>query len=98
MKKIILIALSFVSVYCMAHHYGPYRPAPHHHVHHYSAWGRGGSHFWPGFVGGVVAGAVIGSAVAPSTPVVVQQPVVVQPVSQPTVVQPTVVQPAVVVR
>ena len=63
--------------------HGGYRPAPimHHggyHHHYYSTWGRGGSHFWPGFVGGVVGG-VLTSSIAPS-PVVVTSPVVTAPV------------------
>ena len=61
----------------MMHH----RPAP---IHHHSGWGRGGSHFWPGFVGGVVGG-VLTSSIAPApvvvtTPTVVTSPVVTAPV------------------
>ena len=86
-------------------HGGWHRPPPIHHGwhggyrHHGGYWGRGGCHFWPGFVGGVVGG-VVGTAltrpyysetvvVQPATtvvttPTVVQQPVIVQ---QPVVVQ-----------
>ena len=70
----------------MMHH----RPAPppmHHHHHHHSSWGRGGSHFWPGFVGGVVGGVLTDAIVGPrviTTPVVstavVTTPVVTTPV------------------
>lgn len=79
-----------------------------HHHYHGGYWGRGGCHFWPGFVGGVVGG-VISSAVydnyySPrtvvvnqSTPVVVPQSVVTQPVvvQQPIVQQQVVQQPIV---
>ena len=44
-------------------------PMPHHpHHHHSSAWGRGGSNFWPGFVGGVVIGSTIFSPPVVVTP------------------------------
>ena len=66
----------------MMHH----RPAPMHH-HHHSSWGRGGRHFWPGFVGGVVGGVLTDAIVGPrviATPVVstavVTTPVVTTPV------------------
>lgn len=59
-------------------------------------WGRGGRNFWPGFVGGLVAGAVTRTVVQP-TPVVVAQPAVVTTpvvITQPAVVaQPVVAQP-----
>lgn len=67
-------------------HGGPRGPVMHarvpmHHHHHHSAWGRGGSHFWPGFVGGVVGGVVARSIVTPTvvttTPVVYTTPTVV---------------------
>jgi len=68
---------------------------PSHHHHHYSAWGRGGRNFWPGFVGGVVGGIVSDAIVRPApvvvspAPVVVSQPVVVtQPVVAPVVATP----------
>jgi len=51
-----------------------------HHHHHHSAWGRGGRHFWPGFVGGVVGGVVGGAlydTVVTPAPVVVTTPTVV---------------------
>lgn len=96
------------------HHGGFHHPPVHHgwhggphHHYHGGWWGRGGCHFWPGFVGGVVGGAVCSAIARPyytdtvvvqSTPTVVTQPVVVQQqpvvVQQPTVVtQPVVVQP-----
>lgn len=74
--------------------YGPrpvYHWGPGYH-HHYSTWGRGGSHFWPGFVGGVVGGFV-GSAITPA-PVVVSQPIVTTPVvTTPVVTTPVVTTP-----
>ena len=70
------------------HCWGP-RPVYHHH-HHGGYWGRGGCHFWPGFVGGVIGGAVASTIIDTSPTVVVQQPAVV---TQPVVVQ----QPAPVV-
>lgn len=53
-------------------------PPPAHHHHNHSAWGRGGSNFWPGFVGGFVGG-VVGGAVVEATagPNVVRETVVV---------------------
>ena len=62
-------------------HHGP-RPVMHHGFHHgphhyHSGWGRGGRHFWPGFVGGVVGGLVYNS-IRPvtyvTTPTVVTAP------------------------
>ena len=61
---------------------GGFRPAPirhHHHHHHGSVWGRGGSNFWPGFVGGVIGGVLADAGVSPA-PVVVTTPVVTTPV------------------
>ena len=76
------------------HCWGP-RPVYHHHYHG-GYWGRGGCHFWPGFVGGVIGGAITRTIIDTSptvvvqpTPTVVTQPVVVQ---QPVVTQPVVVQ------
>ena len=41
------------------HHPAPApRPVVHHH-HTSSFWGRGGSNFWPGFVGGVIGSSLI---------------------------------------
>ena len=64
-------------------HHGP-RPVMHHGFHHgphhYHSWGRGGRHFWPGFVGGVVGGLVYNS-IRPvtyvTTPTIVTTPTVV---------------------
>ena len=77
------------------HHGWHPRPVYHHHYHG-GYWGRGGCHFWPGFVGGVIGGAITSTIIAPRetvvvqpTPTVVTQPVVVQ---QPVVTQPVVVQ------
>ena len=77
------------------HHGWHPRPVYHHHYHG-GYWGRGGCHFWPGFVGGVIGGAITSTIIAPRetvvvqpTPTVVTQPVVVQ---QPVVQQPVVVQ------
>lgn len=57
-------------------HYRPMPPPMHH--HHGSLWGRGGSHFLPGFVGGVIGGALT-SSIYPTT-TVVTSPVVTAPV------------------
>lgn len=75
------------------------KPPPHHHVHGHhhhkkSVWGRGGSNFLPGFVGGVVGGLVADAVVTPREKVVVTTPAVV--VTPPVVVAqpaPVVVQP-----
>ena len=63
------------------------------------SWGKGGENFWPGFVGGAVAGLAASLVDEPTkvvveAPVVQQQVVVQQPVS---VVQPVVVQQPVTV-
>ena len=79
------------------HGYHGWHPRPvYHHHYHGGYWGRGGCHFWPGFVGGVIGGAITSTIIAPRetvvvqpTPTVVTQPVVVQ---QPVVTQPVVVQ------
>lgn len=83
-------------------HHRPYHSWHHGGYHHGGFWGRGGCHFWPGFVGGVVGGLVGGvvrdTVVVESAPTVVTQPVVVpQPVvvTQPVVTQPVVTQPVV---
>ena len=48
-----------------------------HHHHHYSAWGRGGRHFWPAFTGGLIGGALWGyRPYYYATPVVYTTPVV----------------------
>lgn len=93
-KKLIIAALVAVTAVgtCMAkpgrgHHHGHHhRHHHHHHRHHCSGWGRGGRHFWPGFLGGVAAGIVVDSVVnrpttvvAPATTVVTPAPVVVTP-------------------
>lgn len=82
------------------HHMG-YRPMPlphhsvYHHHHSHSVWGRGGSNFWPGFVGGVVGG-VVGNVV--SQPIVTTPIVTTPVVTTPVVQSPVVVQPQVVVQ
>lgn len=103
MKKMMiwaLVGLASAAVFAHGGHRGPgFRPGPPP-PRHGSMWGRGGSNFWPGFVGGAVAGLVAG-AVAQPTAVVVQQPVVpVQVVTpQPVIVQqPVVIQQPVVVQ
>lgn len=52
--------------------------APPHHRHHHSVWGRGGSHFWPGFVGGLVGSTILGTAsivaASPPPPAVIAAP------------------------
>ncbi len=63
-----------------AHRPAPPPPVRHHHKH--SIWGKGGSNFLPGFIGGVVGGVIADKVV--TTPVVtthvVSTPVVVTPV------------------
>ena len=52
-------------------HRGPApRPAPMpHRPHHYgSAWGRGRSNFWPGFVGGVIGSTIFSPSVVVTPP------------------------------
>ena len=98
MKKLLTILfIAFASI-AFAHgpapmhrpHYAYHAPVVHYHRHHnHSFWGRGGSNFWPGFIGGI-----IGSTIVNTTPIV-QRPVVVQ---QPVIQQPVVVQPSVVVQ
>ena len=97
MKKILIAIAALVAVTCVAapHHPAGHRvpvvhrgpaprpaPMPHHHNHH-SVWGRGGSHFWPGFAGGLV-GSLLAPAVVPSPlpprPVVYVQQTWVPPV------------------
>ena len=82
------------------HHMGPrhgphFRPGPSFHHHHHSAWGRGGRHFWPGFVGGVVGGAIYNAVATPSTVVVSTPTVVSTPavVTTPVVTTPVVTTP-----
>lgn len=108
MKKIAVVAIAAVvcAGTCVARpHGGPGGPrgggpvrvvhggGGHHHHHHGSVWGRGGSHFWPSFVGGVVGGIVADTVLSPApvvvapTPVVAPAPVVVTPA--PVVVQTT---------
>ena len=74
--------------------HGGFRPAPiHHHHHGGSFWGRGGSNFWPGFVGGVVGASIVRPAVY-TTPVVT--PVVTTPViTTPVITAPIVSTPVV---
>ena len=76
-------------------HFGP-GPGFHHGPgprYHGGFWGRGGCHFWPGFVGGVVGSALYDAVTYPryaSSVVVTPAPVVVP--AQPVVVQQPVVQ------
>lgn len=100
MKKIIValaLAVSATGAFAWPHHHHGWHHRPHYYHHHGGFWGRGGCHFWPGFVGGVLGGAVASSLATPSTVVVSQPAVVTQPVvvpQQPVVVQqqPVVVQ------
>ena len=97
LKVLVLVGAALLSAGVFARPYGGWHPGPApmhvHHHHHGGYWGRGGRHFWPGFVGGVIGGAIIGSALSQPTvvvqqpavvtqPVVVQQPVVAAPVTQ----------------
>lgn len=82
MKKILIAIAALAAVTCVAapyHHPAGHRvpvvhrgppprpaPMPHHH-HHHSVWGRGGSHFWPGFAGGLV-GSLLAPAFVPPPP------------------------------
>lgn len=78
------------------HHGGGHHGGGHH--HHGGAWGRGGSHFWPGFIGGVVGGMIY-DAVTPSPKVVVTTPVVTTPVvTTPVVTTPVVAAPVATVQ
>lgn len=74
----------------MMHHVGGFGhrppPPPMHHHHHGGTWGRGGHHFWPGFVGGVIGGVVADALIGPA-PVVVSTPTVVT--TTPVVAAPT---------
>ena len=78
--------------------HGGFRPAPvmHHRpapppMHHHGGWGRGGCHFWPGFVGGVVGGVLTDAIIGPR---VVTTPVVAAPVvTAPVVTTPVVTTP-----
>lgn len=102
-KTLVFAVAAALSAGAFAGPHGHWRPGPAPmHVHHHSYWGRGGRHFWPGFVGGVVGGAIVGAtmsrpavvvsqpAVVVTQPAVVTQPVVVQ--QQPVVVQQPVTQ------
>ena len=66
----------------------PAPPPPVKHHHKQSLWGKGGSNFLPGFIGGIVGGVIADKVV--TTPVVttsvVTAPVVVTPVATTTVV------------
>ena len=82
-KKTLIAALAVTTLalgaYARPHHGGfrHARPAPIHRVHHapihhhHGTWGRGGCHFWPGFVsgvvGGVIGGVITDTVVAPTT-------------------------------
>ncbi len=86
MKKLIVAALVAVMSAGMVNaaphggrggHHRVHHAHPVHHIHHHNGWGRGGSHFWPGFFGGLVGGIVYDSIV--TTPIVTT-PVVTTPV------------------
>ena len=84
MKKILvmmLVTAAAVGADARPHGgFGHHPPPMHHHHHHgHSAWGRGGRHFWPGFVGGIVGGALVSRTVAAPAPVVVTPAPVVVP-------------------
>ena len=84
MKKLITAIAVIVALACTAAPYHSiHRGGPPHHYHHHSVWGRGGSHFWPGFTGGLV-GSFLAPAVfhptPPPPPVVLVNPVWVPPV------------------
>ena len=96
MLGVVVIATGAFARPWHGHHGGcHWRPAPHHYYHHHGDWwGRGGCHFWPGFVGGVIGGAVASTIIEPRETVIVQQPAVIQ---QPVVVPQSVVVPQPVV-
>lgn len=104
-KTVVVCAAVLCAGACLARPCGPgfhggfhHPPAFHHgwhHHHHGGFWGRGGCHFWPGFVGGVIGGALANTVIQRDT-VVVQPTTTV--VTTPVVTQPVVVQQPVVVR
>lgn len=81
MKKILIALTVLAATTCIAapyhshashrapvvHRGPPPRPAPMPHHHYHSFWGRGGSHFWPGFTGGLV-GSLLAPAIVPPPP------------------------------
>lgn len=77
MKKLcVLVSMALLSVAVFARpHCGP--GFPHggfrHHGYRHSFWGSGGRNFWPGFAGGLVAGAICNSYYR--RPVVVTPPI-----------------------
>ncbi len=80
------IALTPTQSEARRHHYhGGFRGHHHYsHHHHHSFWGRGGRHFWPGFVGGIVGGTLLRGYTTPiyTAPVVYSTPVVTTPTVQ----------------
>ena len=103
LKILVLVGTAVLSAGVFARPHGGWHPGPApmhvHHHHHGGYWGRGGRHFWPGFVGGVVGGLVYNS-IRPvtyvTTPTVVTTPTIV---TTPTVVTtPVVTAPAATVQ
>ena len=98
MKKIVVmtaVAVAAMGAFARPHMGRGFHHAPPPMHHHHSGWGRGGSHFWPGFVGSVIGGAIATTMVR-EAPVVVTTPVVTTPVvTTPVVTTPVVTQPVV---
>lgn len=94
MKKILIALTVLAATTCIAapyhshashrapvvHRGPPPRPAPMPHHHHHSFLGRGGSHFWPGFVGGLAGSLLAPAIVPPPPPTVLVNPVWIPPV------------------
>lgn len=112
MKKTIAIAAVLAAFAAVAAPRGGRGPAPrghrapapvvvrtggHHHHGHHSAWGRGGSHFWPNFVGSVVGGVIADTLLPRPAPVVVAAAPIVAPAPVVVTPAPVVVPPAPVV-
>ena len=80
------------------HHWAP-PPPPRHHAPHGGHWGHDGRNFWPGFVGGIAAGAAWNAMVTPRTYYYNSSVVAPAVVAGPTVVAPTyVAQPVAVTQ